>query len=297
MSYLTACLVCVARCICCPVLHLLAFVPFLSVSVYRLRLSLRVAPPSPCSVVPSCVSFFVCAFVCTCVLCLCVDVCRCVFMNAYVYDNIAVLTCLHFYTHISRVFCVCERVCVHPCVLLCVLPVLCVSDPLSVCFHAHPQNNAFYFIFPNGNRTQPYTTVHNITPERSLLYYNSLFGATILTLAVLCIPGESDRIVSYRSWRDPTFLALYACTSFMGKWRLRCDWYRVLYGWKHRVSCIMTMCVHVLHHCTQNVPSYRTRVRYESSEIDQGSHHRLVNIPSPPPPICKMIITLRTDQS
>lgn len=38
-----------------------------------------------------------------------------------------------------------------------------------------------------------------------------------MTLVVLSLPGETDRIVSYEGWRDPTFVALYAATSFMGE--------------------------------------------------------------------------------
>lgn len=50
----------------------------------------------------------------------------------------------------------------------------------------------------------------------SLLYYNSLFGAVAMSLAVLIIPGESERIVEFRGWEDPTFIGLYMGTSFMG---------------------------------------------------------------------------------
>lgn len=38
-----------------------------------------------------------------------------------------------------------------------------------------------------------------------------------MTLVVLCLPGESQKIVEFKGWRDPTFIALYLCTSFMGK--------------------------------------------------------------------------------
>lgn len=51
----------------------------------------------------------------------------------------------------------------------------------------------------------------------SLLYFNSLFGATVVTLVVLSLPGESERIVAFPGWRDPMFIFLYFCTSFLGE--------------------------------------------------------------------------------
>lgn len=51
----------------------------------------------------------------------------------------------------------------------------------------------------------------------SLLYFNSLFGAIAMTVVVRTMPGEWDRIVNFQGWRDPTFIALYLCTSFMGE--------------------------------------------------------------------------------
>ncbi|CAM9335917.1 unnamed protein product, partial [Pylaiella littoralis] len=53
-------------------------------------------------------------------------------------------------------------------------------------------------------------------PQMSLLYYNSLFGAAVMTLVALNVPGESERIVNFSGWADPTFVGLYLCTSFMG---------------------------------------------------------------------------------
>ncbi|CAM9814497.1 unnamed protein product, partial [Hapterophycus canaliculatus] len=53
-------------------------------------------------------------------------------------------------------------------------------------------------------------------PQTSLLFFNSLFGAIVMTLVVLSMPGESARIVEFPGWRDRTFIGLYICTSFMG---------------------------------------------------------------------------------
>ncbi|CAM9172120.1 unnamed protein product [Ectocarpus sp. 6 AP-2014] len=53
-------------------------------------------------------------------------------------------------------------------------------------------------------------------PQTSLLYFNSLFGAIIMTLVVFIMPGETESIVEFPGWRDPAFIGLYICTSFMG---------------------------------------------------------------------------------
>eukprot|EP00903_Cladosiphon_okamuranus_P008976 g8587.t1 len=56
---------------------------------------------------------------------------------------------------------------------------------------------------------------HNIS-QTSLLFFNSLFGAIFMTMFILIKPGETEKIVEFGGWRDPTFIGLYLCTSFMG---------------------------------------------------------------------------------
>ncbi|CAM9834973.1 unnamed protein product [Ascophyllum nodosum] len=51
--------------------------------------------------------------------------------------------------------------------------------------------------------------------QTSLLYFNSLFGATMMTMVLLRMPDETRKIVEFDGWRNPTFIALYICTSFM----------------------------------------------------------------------------------
>lgn len=38
-----------------------------------------------------------------------------------------------------------------------------------------------------------------------------------MTLAVFIMPGETESIVEFPGWRDPEFIGLYICTSFMGE--------------------------------------------------------------------------------
>lgn len=38
-----------------------------------------------------------------------------------------------------------------------------------------------------------------------------------MTLVVFVIPGETESIVEFPGWRDPAFVGLYICTSFMGE--------------------------------------------------------------------------------
>lgn len=38
-----------------------------------------------------------------------------------------------------------------------------------------------------------------------------------MTLVVLVMPGETERIVGFEGWRDQTFIFLFICTSFMGE--------------------------------------------------------------------------------
>ena len=38
-----------------------------------------------------------------------------------------------------------------------------------------------------------------------------------MIMIVLVKPGETEMIVEFAGWRDPTFICLYLCTSFMGE--------------------------------------------------------------------------------
>ena len=60
-----------------------------------------------------------------------------------------------------------------------------------------------------------------ISRRASLLYFNSLFGATIMTMSLLRTPYEIRKFVEFDGWRDPMFIALYICTLFMGKMQIQ----------------------------------------------------------------------------
>ena len=60
-----------------------------------------------------------------------------------------------------------------------------------------------------------------VSRRASLLYFNSLFGATMMTMVLLRMPDETRKIVEFDGWRNPTFIALYICTSFMGKMQIQ----------------------------------------------------------------------------
>ncbi|CAM9255218.1 unnamed protein product, partial [Discosporangium mesarthrocarpum] len=42
------------------------------------------------------------------------------------------------------------------------------------------------------------------------IYFNSIFSAMLMLLVRLFLPGETERILRFERWTDPTFLVLYS---------------------------------------------------------------------------------------
>ena len=74
---------------------------------------------------------------------------------------------------------------------------------------------------PSCSPVHPIFIYSSVSRRASLLYFNSLFGATIMIMVLLRMPDETRKIVEFDGWQDPTFIALYICTSFMGKMQIQ----------------------------------------------------------------------------